>query len=188
MDKIEYTLTLEDYKDFTKFQLKIPRLRKYILKRALKPAIIVSVLDLIVNVAIMIHDKSFGFYLIVMLALLLPLAIFLFIVVFKIIIVACCLFCGISAKNMYKMHKGISMEYKTSVTDEKIIVSRKDSATEYNYNGIIDIYDTKKTFLLFIGNYLAILVPHRAFENEEKAQEFFDFVSKKIQESKEQKA
>ena len=84
------------------------------------------------------------------------------------------------SKKVYNLLKGQSLDMNIEVRDDGLYTNNTKNEGIFLWDGIIDIYDTSKTFLVFIGDYTAILIPKRAFSNENKANEFFSFVSNKI--------
>ena len=192
MDKVICTLTLDDCRDYVKYQLKIKRIRKFILKMYI-PFWIIGLIFFIVNLLPVFSVKDvpytdawnvFLFYLEYALSLVLP-----------IVIIWCLIFAFVISlyffdpfhcvsKRVYKMLQGGSLEAEIEVKDDGIYAVSKSASSVMNWNGIIDIYDTGKTFLIFISDYRAMLVPKRAFQDERKAQEFFDLVNERLANSR----
>lgn len=199
MDKINYTVTLDDCSDYVKYQLKIPRVRKYIMKAPLsllKICVIVfivfslssipalwnywqtlqttqglelsNLLSIIFHFTVLILSVSWPFILIMIVFY----ALFLSLYYFDLF--------HILSKKIYKLLEGGDLSVDLEIKDEGLCAYGKGRSSSVNWNGIIDIYDTGKIFLIFIADYQAVVVPKRAFGNEENAQEFFNFVSSKL--------
>ena len=199
MDKINYTVTLDDCRDYVKYQLKIPRVRKFIMK-AFLPILIIWIivailfsfpeilalckylhtvyttqsltlsnfLSIIFHYTVLILSLCWPF----ILALVLSYAFFFSLYYFDLF--------HSQTKRIYKLLEGGDLSVDLEIKDECLCAYGKGLSSTINWNGIIDIYDTGKNFLIFIADYKAVVIPKRAFGNEENAQEFFKFVSSKL--------
>lgn len=192
MQPISYKITIDDCHDYVKYQWKIPRIRKNFMKAYL---LVFGILVLLFVVFGIIPDinKYYTYYQIlqaenaltvynIFIPLLTPGIVFVIMVACLYILILTSqfdLFRFIS-KKVYNLLKGQSLDMNIEVRDDGLYTNNTKNEGIFLWDGIIDIYDTSKTFLVFIGDYTAILIPKRAFSNENKANEFFSFVSNKI--------
>lgn len=205
MEKFSYTLTLEDCRDYVKFQQKIPRVKKFLMKQ-FRPfiylcAIIIlfSLLIEIINVVMSLNSvaaeysmtflgviKSYFFLPIVgnafehFLAFNLP-VLLIWIVIFFIarIISKYDLFHAESGR-VYALLKGQDLDITITPQDDGLLCSGPNTTTLYKWQKIIDVYDTGKSFLVYVGDYAALVIPKRAFETPEESAMFFKYLNDKL--------
>ena len=192
MQTISYKITLEDCHDYVKYQWKIPRIRKKFMNVYLWVFGIFVLLFVVFGIIPGIN-KYYTYYqflqtenILTVHNLLIP----LLNPGIAFVIMVVCLFVLIftsqfdlflfTSKKLYTLLEGQSLDMNIEVRDDGLYTNNKKSEGVILWDGIIDIYDTSKTFLVFIGDYVAILIPKRAFSNEKDADEFFNFVSNKI--------
>lgn len=193
MEKINYTLTLEDCNKYARSQNKIPRLKKYLAKHYLKIGlkfIVFLIVLSIIFVGIAIHDICINDK--VSLLSLIPKANFhrflLLQTIFQIqniIIFTIILFLILNfqryfydGKVIYKMQAGIDLNYELSISEENITRTNKNGVSMFNWETIKDIYDTKYNYLIFTSDLQAIIIPKRCFENEEEGKNFYNNIQK----------
>lgn len=188
MEKINYTLTLEDCNNYARSQSKIPRLKKYLKKTTLEffiRYIIFMIILYFIFFSISIHDiclhnhltlssiltnKYFPHFLssqIKYFSIQAVILILFFIIFVKFIRH----FFG--GKTIYKMLSGIDLNYELTASEENLTRTNKNGTQIINWATIIDIYDTKYNYLIFISDLQAIIIPKRCFENEEQGKQFY---------------
>ena len=91
---------------------------------------------------------------------------------------------SISSKRIFKMLEGRALDAEIEVQEGGLSMTGKTASAFMEWSGIVDIHSTQNTFLLFVGDYQAVIVPKRAFETPEKADEFFNFVDEKVKAAK----
>lgn len=191
MEKINYTLTLEDCTHFVHSQFKIPRLKKYffntLFKRYSISALVVIFLYGIffgflifdgcaknnLTLSAVIKNANFTYFLSIYLQIA-----FIGFLIFTLVAITFFIaeFYFIGGKNVYKSLKGIDLNYELSISNENIIRTNKNGTMITNWKTVKDIYDTKHNYLIFTSDLQAIIIPKRAFENEEKSQEFYRLI------------
>ncbi len=82
------------------------------------------------------------------------------------------------------MLEGRALDAEIEVQEGGLSMTGKTASAFMEWSGIVDIHSTQNTFLLFVGDYQAVIVPKRAFETPEKADEFFNFVDEKVKAAK----
>jgi len=87
---------------------------------------------------------------------------------------------SLTSKRVYKMLEGRTLDAELEVLDNGLDMKGKGVTSFLGWDGIVDIYEAKSTFLLFISDYQAVIIPKRAFESTEKANEFFNYVNEKV--------
>lgn len=205
MDKIKYTLTLDDCRDYVKYQRKIPRLRKFVF-RQFRPLFILFVVILIFSVIMEIPFmlKAFNYvgteYSMTFSELLksdfssllfdgiadhfwnfnLP----IFITWAVIFVVAWFisrndLFHAESSK-VYNNLKNQSLDIEITPQSDGLYCSSKNLSALYKWKDIIDIYDTKKSYLAYVGESSALIIPKRAFPIAEESESFYNYVNNKL--------
>ena len=205
MEKINYTLNLEDCRDYVKYQRKIPRIRKFIMKQ-FRPflyiclgLILFSFLFEIINIVMSLNSvaaeysmsfigvvKSYFFWPMVSAAFEhfwefnIP-VILIWLVVFWIAwtISKYDLFHAESSR-VYDVLKGQDLDITITPQDDGLLCSGKLTTTLYKWQKIIDVYDTNKSFLVFVGDYAALVIPKRAFETPEEEKIFFNYLNEKL--------
>ena len=208
MDKISYTLEPADCSDYVKTQFKIPRLRKFILKSYTPFWVIGLIFALIYSLPIFtgfykgtrylmtnnglsffqaLTDastidfyKSCGDFIIYQI---LP-----FILIWLCIFFVSCFFIShdlfkLYSKKIYKMLEG-RLSAEVEICDDGLDMKGKGIASFLKWDGIVDIYEAKTVFLIFVSDFQAIIIPKRAFETPEKAKDFFNFVNEKVSNAK----
>lgn len=206
MEKVNYTITLDDCSDYVKYQLKIKRIRKFVMKSFIPFWIIGLILAIVTALpfildflgffkyvmsendlsfiqALIYKDTLLGVwsYFWTVLGSIMPLVI-IWVVIFGIALTMYRFdpFHALS-KKVYKMLQGGALDAELEVKDDGIYAEGKGQSSVMKWDGLIDIYDTGKTFLVFVSDYRAVIVPKRAFKTEETAQEFFNFVNEKLE-------
>ena len=209
MEKISYTLTQEDCKDYVKSQYKIPRIRKFIFKSYIPFWVIGSVfvvifmlplfINLFTGVNYLVKEGGMSFFkaltdfqmvefykgaLTYFIQTVLPfVGIWLAIFVINWFVGATDAFSHTS-KRVFKLLEGRALEAEVEVQEGGLNMTGKTASTFMEWSGIVDIYSTPNTFLLFVSDYQAVIIPKRAFETPEKAEEFFNFVDEKVKATK----
>lgn len=209
MEKISYVLTQEDCRDYVKAQYRIPRIRKFIMKTYVPFWVIGLIfvlfftfplfINLFTGVKYLMSEGEMSFFkaltdfqmvefyrgaLSYFIQTVLPF-IFIWLVVFAI-----AWFNGatdafsVSSKRVFKMLEGRALDAEIEVQEGGLSMTGKTASTFMEWDGIVDIHSTPNTFLLFVGVYQAVIVPKRAFETPEKADEFFKFVDEKVKAAK----
>lgn len=193
MEKINYTLTLEDCNNYVKSQYKIPRLKKAINKAHLKTSLgyaVFLIIVAIVTFSFIIYNVSINNHLSLFSVLknndLIPFLTKFFINSFVLII----LFTFIllmalhirtyyfGAQYAYKMLSGIDLNYEISVSEENITRTNKNGINILIWKTIKDIYDTTYNYLIFVSDLQAIIIPKRCFKNKEQSKEFYNKIKK----------
>lgn len=208
MDKISYTIELADCSDYVKFQFKIPRLKKFILKsytpfwviglicaliyslpiftgfyeglRYLMTNYDLSIFKALTDASMIDFYKGCGDFVIYQI---LP-----FLLIWLCIFFVSCFFYShdlfkLNSKKIYKMQEG-RLNAEVEICEDGLDMKGKGLASFLKWDGIVDIYEAKTTFLIFVSDYKAIVIPKRAFETQEKAQDFFNFVNEKVNNAK----
>lgn len=203
MEKLKYSYTLADLKDYVKYQYKIPRVKKYITKGYF-PLLIVDLIALIIVLipAIMnfisatvyfakgeMPPSDFVDFLISWSWYYLPIAL-IFIIVCIIIFGICWLInskdlFSLNSKKLYNTFQGRSKDCELELNENGLFFSNSTGNTNIEWKGIIDVHTSEKSIFVFIGDYQSIIIPKRAFNTPEQAQEFIDLVQKKIKLAKE---
>ena len=209
MEKISYVLTQEDCRDYVKFQYKLPRIKKFIMKSYIPFWVIGSVfvvifllplfINLFTGLKYLMSEGGMSFFkaltdfqmvefykgaLVYFVRTVLPF-IGMWLAMFFITwsIGATDAF-SISSKRVFKMLEGRALDAEIEVQEGGLSMTGKAASTFMEWGGIVDIHSTQNTFLLFVGDYQAVIVPKRAFETPEKADEFFNFVDEKVKAAK----
>lgn len=201
MEPIKYTLTLEDCHDFSVYQTKIPRIRKYVINQSMPVMLLLAaVLFFITGYGIFdffrtladVHIKySMSYPDILVSSSFLPFVIdslkmfffinfpillfILFVILFSIAGARYDLFKG-NSKRVFTLLKGADLDVEIALNDNGVECKGENSSTCYKWAKIIDIYDTGKTFLMFVSDYMAVIIPRRAFTGEDEAMSFFNTV------------
>lgn len=208
MDKISYTIEPADCSDYVKFQFKIPRLKKFILKsytpfwviglifaliyslpiftgfykglRYLMTNNDLSIFEALTDASMIDFYKGCGDFVIYQI---LP-----FVLIWLCIFFVSCFFIShdlfkLNSKKIYKMLEG-RLSAEVEICEDGLDMKGKGLASFLKWDGIVDIYEAKTTFLIFVSDYQAIIIPKRAFETQEKAQDFFNFVNEKVNNAK----
>lgn len=205
MDKIKYTLTLDDCRDYVKYQRKIPRLKKFVF-RQFKPLFILFFIIVAFSIVMEIPFvfKAFNYvaaeYSMTFSELLksdfssllldgiadhfwnfnLP----IFIIWAVIFVVAWFisrndLFHAESTK-VYNIFKNQSLDIEITPQEDGLYCSGRNLSALYKWKDIIDIYDTKKSYLAYVGESSALIIPKRAFPIEEESESFYNYVNNKL--------
>lgn len=193
MEKINYTLTLEDCNNFTRSQIKIQRLRKYIFKNYFKLYLIfilgvllisiflfgLSVLDISmrhhITIISVIKNNGFPHFLTSQFKSYLSITMTFSVIFFILLPLKDYIWDG---HYIYKMLKGMDLNYEISVFEENITRTNKNGVSIFNWATIKDIYDTKYNYLIFVSDLQAIIIPKRCFENEDQGKEFYNTIQK----------
>ena len=87
-------------------------------------------------------------------------------------------------KNAKKMinekDNNILGERTIEFKDEYMITKTRYEQSTMNYDALIELSYSDSAFYLFNSPVSAVVIPFRAFENEEKKQEFMSFIKSKI--------
>lgn len=193
MEKINYTLTIEDCNNYAKSQNKIPRLKKMIakdyLKFCFKYSLFLFLLALIIFGFIIYNvgtTKHLTLFSVITNKDFLPFFVYFFINSFVVIILFVVILLIIlyvklyfwDGKYIYIMLEGTDLNYELSISGENITRTNKNGINIFNWDKIKDIYDTKYNYLIFISDRQAIIIPKRCFENEEQGKEFYNNIQK----------
>ncbi len=209
MEKISYTLTCEDCRDYVKYQYKIPRIKKFILKTYIPFWVIGSVLvvlymlplfiNLFTGVQYLMSEGGMSFFAALtdfqMVEFYKGALQYLVQVVLPIIGIWLALFAitwsigatdafSHSSKRVFKILEGRALDAEVEVQDGGLNMTGKNASTFMSWDGIVDVYSAPSTFLLFVSDYQAVIIPKRAFQTPEKADEFFKFVDEKVKTAK----
>lgn len=202
MDKINYTITIEDCRDYVKYQRTIPRLKKYRYKIFI-PLIIIFALMMIFSLIMETRFflKAFeyvgGQYSMSFTELLQSdFSSLLFegvadhfwqmnLPVFGAWAVIFFLAWFISKNDLFhaessKIYEGLkkqALDIEVSVENEGLKCTGKGSSFVYRWADIIDVYESEKSFLVYVAETSALIVPKRAFSTPEKAKEFYELLN-----------
>lgn len=205
MEKFSYTLTLEDCRDYVKFQEKIPRVKKFLTKQFrpfvyicigfLLLGLIFEIIRVCISLNWVANEYSMTFFEAVksqfflptlggafdsFLNFGLPLIIIWFVLYhFARSISKYDLFHAESNK-VYSLLKGQDLDITITPQDDGLLCSGKHTKTFYDWQKIIDVYDTCKSFLVYVGDYAALVIPKRAFETPEESAMFFKYLNDKL--------
>lgn len=186
MEKIKYTLTLDDCRDYVKYQRKIPRLKKYVFKQFM-PLIILFVLIILFSLAMEISFFFKAFHYVSgeyamsfsellktdFSALLLEgIADHFWNMNLPILLIWAVIFCTawlISKNDIFhaessKIYKGLknqSLDIEITPQEDGLYCKGKNVSALYKWKDILDIYDTKNHIL-----HMLVKVPHLLFLNE----------------------
>lgn len=192
MEKVNYTITLDDCSDYVKYQLKIKRIRTFVMKSFI-PFWIIGLIFAIITLLPLFSIPPFPdvtiinnilYYLSSACIMLWPI-IGIWLVIFGIALGIYLLdpFHALS-KRVYKMLQGGALDIELEVKEDGLYAEGKGVSSVLKWDGIIDIYDTGKTFLVFVSDYRAVIIPKRAFGTDNNAQEFLKYTQEKIANSK----
>lgn len=205
MDKMKYTLTLDDCRDYVKFQRTIPRLKKYAFKQ-FKPLIIIFILLVLFSI---IMEFSFflkafeyvgGQYSMSFSELLksdfsglllegitdhfwhmnLPVFIIWAVIFFTAWFISKNDLFHAESSKIYNGLKKQALDIEVSLQDDGLLCSGNDMSFVYKWADIIDFYDTQKSFLVYVAETSALIIPKRAFKTPAEAQEFFNTVKGRL--------
>lgn len=205
MESIKYILTLDDCRDYVKFQRKIPRIRKFLFKQ-FRPMLFICLG--VVLIALLLFgwqilsamnaisaEYSMTLAGVVKSDFFIPLLTYsldefmtLFIPIMILWGIIFLLAGSISkydlfhaeSQKVFNLMKGQDLDIEVIPEADGLFCRGEHSKTVYYWQKIKDIYDTNKSFLVFVGDYSALVIPKRAFPTEEKAQEFFNFVNNNL--------
>ena len=76
--------------------------------------------------------------------------------------------------------KNQSLDIEITPQDDGLYCSGKNISALYKWKDIIDIYDTKKSYLAYVAESSAIIIPKRAFPMEEESESFYNYVSNNL--------
>ncbi len=198
MDKINYTITIDDCRDYVKYQRTIPRLKKYRFKIFI-PLFIIFALMIIFSLIMEIRfflkafDYVGGQYSMTFAELMQSdFSALLFegvadhfwhmnLPVFGVWAVIFFLAWIISKNDIFhaessKIYEGLkkqSLDIEVSVENEGLKCTGKGSSFIYRWSDIIDVYESEKSFLVYVAETSALIVPKRAFNTPEEAKEFY---------------
>ncbi|HIS35513.1 TPA: YcxB family protein [Candidatus Scatousia excrementigallinarum] len=205
MEKIKYTLTLDDCRDYVKYQRKIPRLKKYVFKQFM-PLIILFVLIILFSLAMEISFFFKAFHYVSgeyamsfsellktdFSALLLEgIADHFWNMNLPILLIWAVIFCTawfISKNDIFhaessKIYKGLknqSLDIEITPQEDGLYCKGKNVSALYKWKDILDIYDTKKSYLAYVGESSALIIPKRAFPQQEESESFYNYVNDKL--------
>ena len=205
MDKIKYTLTLEDCRDYVKFQRKIPRLRKFIFKQ-FRPLLILLILIILFGIGMEINFffKAFhyvgGQYSMTFAELMktdfanlllegvaehfwsinLPILILWAIIFFIAWYISKNDIFHAESNKIYTGLKNQSLDIEVNPQDEGLLCSNKNTSVLYKWHDIIDVYDTGNSFLVYVAESSALIIPKRAFSSQEEYNAFCNYVNNKL--------
>lgn len=205
MEKIKYTLTLEDCRDYVKYQRKIPRLKKYVFKQFM-PLIILFVLIILFSLAMEISFFFKAFHYVSgeyamsfsellktdFSALLLEgIADHFWNMNLPILLIWAVIFGTawfISKNDIFhaessKIYKGLknqSLDIEITPQEDGLYCKGKNVSALYKWKDILDIYDTKKSYLAYVGECSALIIPKRAFPQQEESESFYNYVNDKL--------
>lgn len=180
-NSIKYTLTIGDIKDYTKYQHKIPRVRKFMLKSQMKAYFVIFICMLVCFWAFIDGGQINWSSLSVPVMLLL----LRYFVTSLLIVIAICLITwfissrdlfGASSRIMLRYLEGRSLNFELKLLDEGIYSANGTSSGVITWNRIVDVYKSEKSIFIFKGRYDAIIVPKRAFNSDEEFNGFFDYI------------
>ena len=198
MDKINYTITIDDCRDYVKYQRTIPRLKKYRFKIFI-PLFIIFALMIIFSLImetrffLKAFDYVGGQYSMTFAELMQSdFSALLFegvadhfwhmnLPVFGVWAVIFFLAWIISKNDIFhaessKIYEGLkkqSLDIEVSVENEGLKCTGKGSSFIYRWSDIIDVYESEKSFLVYVAETSALIVPKRAFNTPEEAKEFY---------------
>lgn len=193
MEKINYTLTLEDCNNYARSQSKIPRLKKIIVKNYIKLYSIFifvmlllsffwfgfSVLEISIKhhftIISVITDKGFPNFFLAQFKNYFVIAIIMSLLLFILLLMKNYIWGG---QYIYKMLEGLDLNYEISISEENITKSNKNEISTFNWKTIKDIYDTKFYYLVFTSDVQALIIPKRCFESEKQSKEFYNKIRK----------
>lgn len=178
MNKITYTLNHDDCKDYARYLHKVPKIKKMMMR---SHGLMFLAIGVCFTICILSSLESYTWESVSNNLLL--------IISLILVYIAICTFCwmsskydlmGLSSSAIFKALSGQSLDMEMNILDDGIETSNKCGSGLLKWDGIKAIYQSKKSIFVFIGDYKAYIVPKRAFESEEKAQEFFNFVKERI--------
>lgn len=199
MEKITYNLTLDDCRDYVKFQRKIPRIKKrlsmqfrslfYLCIAVLVLGIIFELVNFGINLNAYAAENSvsmesllgsenfnsmLGYSFDHFLTIALP-VILLWLVIYLIAagISKYDLFHAESSK-VFDLMKSKDLDVELNIEEDGLFAKGRHTKCFTEWSKIVDIYDTGKSILVFVSDYSAIIVPKRAFELPEEAVMFFN--------------
>lgn len=191
MEKISYTLTLQDCNNYVRSQSKIPRLKKCLFKNYTKLFLIFIFIILLLSLfwfGFSIFEISIKHHLTIISVITNKDFPVFFLSQFKsyftiAIIMSLLFFILLPLKNyfwgghyIYKMLEGINLNYEITISEENITRTNKNGTQIFNWGTIKDLYDTKYNYLIFTSDLQAIIIPKRCFENEEQRKQFYNQV------------
>lgn len=164
MNEINYTNEKQDFIDFSRFSLKIPKCALVLVRRAFIGAIIATLLSSFVFIK-HLNYHSIIFLLIYFLSVCIIFTALVFISGFF-----------INGHTLYNQMKGIDLNYSLALTEEGIKRTSSLGVSTINWSNVKEICNTKKAFYVFVSDFQAIMIPKRAFENAEQAQNFYNLM------------
>lgn len=205
MEKIKYTTTLEDCRDYVKFQYKIPRIKKFKLKQ-FKPLLYMALVILLIIFIFMLANtiplinaiaeqnsmttfqvlkseyflSALSYAIGQFLFLSMPLVIMWYVIFLLALGFSKHDFFHVESNIVYSLLKGQDLDTEITPQDDGLLCVGKSTTTLYKWDKIIDVYDTGKSFLVFVGDYAALVIPFRAFETEEERKIFFNYLNEKL--------
>lgn len=205
MDNIKYTITLDDCRDYVKFQQKIPRMKKYKFKQFL-PLIIIFILLVLFSIAMEVNfffkafDYVGGQYSMSFAELMksdfsslllegitdhfwtmnLPVFVIWAVIFFIAWFISKNDIFHAESGKIYNGLKKQTLDIEVSLQNDGLLCSGKDMSFVYKWNDIIDFYDTQKLFLVYVAETSALIIPKRAFKSSAEAQEFFNTVKGRL--------
>lgn len=207
MENIKYTLTLDDCRDYVKFQRNIPRIRKRLAKQ-FRPlfylCIAVLVLGLFfelvnfliglnafaaetfVSVKSLIGSENFmsmlGYSFDHFLTIALPVVLLWLVIYFVAASISKYDLFHAESSKVFELLKSKDLEIELNIEDDGLFALGKHTKCFTEWAKIVDIYDTGKSILVFVSDYSAIIVPKRAFALPEDAAAFFNNIKQHLDE------
>ncbi len=194
MEKLNFTITKEDIRDYVKYSYKLPRMRKYMKKVWLKAfftgAIVVMIFCIVINGFPPLTSVNLEFifayltYLVGMLGIPIITMVILTVIMYFVSINDCF---GQGTKATFRLFNNSSLNRTVEIEEDCLIITSEAISGKIQWSGVVDTYNTGKNILIFVSDYMAHFIPHRAFKDENEVGEFFDFVNNKVQSAKVQK-
>lgn len=193
MEKLSFTLTKDDIKDYVKYTYKLPRMRNFFKKQDVKVYLfacaVILVFDFLFSILPNLTSdiNIFSFipnYLEYVFWTIGPVFLFmlLFIVALYFISINDCF--GLAAKTSFRTLENSSLDLNIELDEEGIKFYNEVKNSHLKWEGIVEVHNTGKSILIFLSNYQASVIPYRAFETPEKAEEFFNLIDSKVKAAK----
>ncbi|MGN0014964.1 MAG: YcxB family protein [Candidatus Gastranaerophilaceae bacterium] len=162
--KVSYEFTLEDCKTYVKETFFIKRLFSCFIKDNLRRAVICGLL------------LSFSFACILFSFSIKPIII-LFIITF----IGAYVIWGLmgyfsGGKYAYRMLDGLDKNYELTIENDIIKRNSASGQSTFTWDNVKDIYNTKRSILIFVSDRMAIVVPKRIFNSEQEVNDFWNCV------------
>lgn len=159
--KLEIELTRQDYADFNAF---------HFIRTRLTRSIIIALISLIALQFILNKDKAHVNIALVLVSSVIYMALYCFL-----------LFLSLArTRNIPKEDGAILGKKELEFTDDQIICTDKDSASQYKWSAVKSMEENKKAFYLYLDTNMGIMIPKRFFKSEEERQVYKQFIQEKI--------